>query len=132
MRELAIFLLVLSSLGSCTKMEGCVKLEGSYRLWIVSAGEKFISRKNNVYWLGPRIESMAIIDGYIVGKNPKFEWNSLNNISGYFIIDTKSDQAYIGLEKEKYEELLKSIVKSEFELVGPSSIFKQRKKHLCS
>lgn len=129
--RIILLVLILCSV-SCEKMEGCVELGGGYRLWIVSANEKFITREDDVYWLGPRIESMALVDDYIVGNNPQFEWNNLKNTPGFFVINTKTKMADLGLQIDEFNKKLNSVTTNKIELEGVSEIFRKRKAFLCN
>lgn len=130
-RSVLLALTVLAVV-SCAKLEGCVELGGEFRLWIVSANERYLTNEDDVYLLGPRIEAMALSGGYIFGKNPEFAWDPLTNTPGYFFIDSATGGLQAGLSADEFKDRLKTHNIENYELTGPGEIMKKRRRdHLC-
>jgi hypothetical protein len=127
-----ILILTVISLSSCKKQEGCVILSNEYRLWVVSANERFLTTNDDLYFLGPRIESMAVTNRFIIGKNPKYMWENMKNDIGYFTIDILTNDIRKNLSEDEFQDFLHLHNITNLALEGPGEIMKRRyETHRC-
>jgi hypothetical protein len=92
----------------------------------VSADERYLTYADNVYFLGPRIDGIGEIGPYIFGVNSEFDIEGLKNVPGYFIIDTTTDNKYLGMNRKQFNEKIIEIGIEEIEMVGPGKLFVEK------
>lgn len=123
---LYFILLASTQIIACTKIDGCVELTDKYRLWVISANEHYLTNSDDVYILGPKIESLAVNNGYIFGKNSQLNYHNLENKSGYFFINQATKELYAGLSEAEFQMTLNQYKLKKIYLVGAGEFMKQR------
>ena len=133
MKTYIVIFILVTIVSSCAKNDGCIELEGGYRLWLVSANERYITYADNVYFLGPRIDEIAEYGSYVFGVNSEQYVQGLKNIPGYFFIDTANGSEHVGLDKKQFiNKIMESGIK-KYEMVGPGILFeKKRRNYSCN
>lgn len=92
--------------GCYSSPEGCAVLSEDYRFWVTSAEERFLTSSDDVYLLGPRIQRLALVEGYILGYNPKSLYRGLENREGFFLFG--HGQRLDGMTFEELERIAKN------------------------
>ena len=104
-----IFIIILLIYG-CHKYEFTIDLQNGYKLWRVSESELYIGNSEDVFVVGPRVESLEIAGDYIIGLviEPKKFNSSMDIKPGYFLINTISNNVIKGLTKKEWDDKLKT------------------------